>query len=61
MQPQQRQEAFDDIRKAKDFYGRTLGLECTSGPEGTLVVPLSGNAKALMYPKPNHQPATSLS
>jgi hypothetical protein len=23
-----------------------------------LVVPLSGDAKALMYPKPDHQPAT---
>jgi hypothetical protein len=26
--------------------------------EGTLVVPLSGGTKALIYPKPNHQPAT---
>ena len=50
--------SVDDIAKAKDFYGNTLGLELASGPEGTLVVPLSGNAKALMYPKPNHQPAT---
>jgi catechol 2,3-dioxygenase-like lactoylglutathione lyase family enzyme len=48
----------DDIQKAKEFYGKTLGLELYSGPEGTLVVPLSGGTKALMYPKPNHQPAT---
>jgi hypothetical protein len=47
-----------DIQKAKEFYGKTLGLEVSSGPEGTLVVPLSGGAKALMYPKSNHQPAT---
>src|SRR5882672_5531761 len=29
-----------------------------SGPEGTLVLPLSGGTKALMYPKLNHQAAT---
>ena len=47
-----------DIQKAKEFYGKTLGLELASGPEGTLVLPLSGGTKALMYPKPNHQAAT---
>ena len=50
--------SVDNIRKAQEFYGKTLGLELARGPEGTLVVPLSGGAKALMYPKPNHQPAT---
>jgi catechol 2,3-dioxygenase-like lactoylglutathione lyase family enzyme len=47
-----------DIQKAREFYGKTLGLELSGGPEGTLVVPLPGGNKALMYPKPNHQPAT---
>src|SRR5260370_24758954 len=50
--------SVNDIQKAREFYGKTLGLELSSGPEGTLVVPLSGDAKALMYPNPNHQPAT---
>jgi catechol 2,3-dioxygenase-like lactoylglutathione lyase family enzyme len=50
--------SVNDIQKAKEFYGKILGLELSSGPEGTLVVPLSGGSKALMYPKPNHQPAT---
>jgi predicted enzyme related to lactoylglutathione lyase len=50
--------SVNDIQKAKKFYGKTLGLEVSSGPEGTLVVPLSGDAKALMYPKANHQPAS---
>ena len=50
--------SVNDIQKAREFYGETLGLEVSSGPEGTLVVPLCGDAKALMYPKPNHQPAT---
>ena len=50
--------SVNDVQKAKEFYGKTLGLELSSGPEGTLVVPLSGDAKALMYPKPDHRPAT---
>ena len=47
-----------DIAKAREFYGKTLGLEVANGPEGTLVVPLSGGTKALMYPKSNHEPAS---
>jgi catechol 2,3-dioxygenase-like lactoylglutathione lyase family enzyme len=50
--------SVNDIQKAREFYGKTLGLELSSGPEGTLIVPLSGGTKALMYLKPNHQPAT---
>src|ERR1700743_1227940 len=50
--------SVNDIQKAKEFYGKTLGLDLTNGPEGTLVVPLSSDSKALMYPKPNHEPAT---
>ena len=50
--------SVNDIQKAKEFYGTTLGLQLASGPEGTLIVPLSGDTKALMYPKLDHQPAT---
>jgi catechol 2,3-dioxygenase-like lactoylglutathione lyase family enzyme len=50
--------SVDDIQKAKEFYGKTLGLEVSGGPEGTISIALSGSTKALMYPKPNHQPAT---
>jgi catechol 2,3-dioxygenase-like lactoylglutathione lyase family enzyme len=50
--------SVDNIQKAKEFYGKTLGLEISSGPEGTLVLDLAGGTKTLMYPKPNHQPAT---
>jgi catechol 2,3-dioxygenase-like lactoylglutathione lyase family enzyme len=50
--------SVNDIQKAREFYGRTLELDLSNGPEGTLVVPLSGDTKVLMYPKPNHQPAT---
>src|SRR6476620_5662345 len=47
--------SVNDIQKAKDFYAKTLGLEVSAGPEGTLVL---SKAKTLIYPKPNHQPAT---
>jgi predicted enzyme related to lactoylglutathione lyase len=50
--------SVNDIQKAKDFYGKTLGVELSPGPEGTLVLNFAGGTKALMYPKPNHQPAT---
>ena len=38
--------SVNDIQKAREFYGKTLGLEVSGGPEGPLVVPLSGDAKA---------------
>jgi len=50
--------SVNDIQKAKEFYGKTLGVELSSGREGTIELKLSAGAKALMYPKPNHQPAT---
>lgn len=50
--------SVNDIQKAREFYGKTLGIEVNSGPEGTLVLNMAGSNKALMYPKANHQPAT---
>ena len=47
--------SVNDIKKAKEFYTKTLGLEVAAGPEGTLVL---SEAKTIIYPKPNHQPAT---
>ena len=49
--------SVNDIAKAKDFYGRTLGLE-VSESHGTLSLHLAGGAVVLVYPKPNHSPAT---
>lgn len=47
----------DDIGKAKEFYGRTLGLE-VSEEHGLLNLHLGGGADVLIYPKDNHAPAT---
>jgi len=49
--------AVNDIPKAKQFYGETLGLEVKED-EGMLVLHLASGAKVLAYPKPNHTPAT---
>lgn len=49
--------SVDDIQKAKKFYGETLGLE-TSDMNGLLKLQLGGGTSVLIYPKPNHVPAT---
>jgi|SRR5919106_2500942 predicted enzyme related to lactoylglutathione lyase len=49
--------SVDDIQKAKEFYGRTLGLG-VSQAHGLLELQLAGGTKVLIYPKPNHAPAT---
>jgi predicted enzyme related to lactoylglutathione lyase len=50
--------SVNDTAAAKQFYGGTLGLEVSEGPMGTLELSLPGGAKVMMYPKPDHQPAT---
>ena len=49
--------SVSDIQKAKQFYGETLGLE-VSETYGLLNLHLAGGATVLIYPKPNHAPAT---
>lgn len=50
--------SVDDIAKAKQFYGQTLGLDVTDGPGGMLDINLGGGNTAIVYPKDNHVPAT---
>ena len=49
--------SVNDLTKAKQFYGTTLGLEVRELPEG-LDVKLGNNLNVFLYPKPNHTPAT---
>ncbi len=49
--------SVDDIAKARAFYGETLGLD-VSEEHGMLDLHLAGGAEVLVYPKPNHEPAT---
>jgi predicted enzyme related to lactoylglutathione lyase len=46
-----------DIPKAKEFYAGTLGLD-VSESHGILTLRLAGGTKVIIYPKPNHVPAT---
>ena len=49
--------AMPDIEKAKKFYGETLGLK-VSEDHGLLTLHLAGGNNVLIYPKPDHVPAT---
>jgi predicted enzyme related to lactoylglutathione lyase len=49
--------SVDDIQKAKEFYGHTLGLK-VSESNGLLRLHIAGGNDVLIYPKPNHAPAT---
>jgi catechol 2,3-dioxygenase-like lactoylglutathione lyase family enzyme len=49
--------SVDDIPKAKEFYGGTLGLD-VSEENGMLGLQIAGGARILIYPKDNHEPAT---
>ena len=46
-----------DIPKTKEFYSATLGLGVTES-HGVLTLRLAGGNNVLIYPKPNHVPAT---
>jgi len=49
--------AVGDIEPARAFYGSTLGIE-TSEQHGLLTLHLAGDRPTLVYPKPDHTPAT---
>jgi predicted enzyme related to lactoylglutathione lyase len=49
--------AVDDLDKAREFYGETLGLDIS--PENELLtLRLAGGRDTLVYPKPDFEPAT---
>ncbi|MFD0259841.1 VOC family protein [Kitasatospora indigofera] len=49
--------AVDDIDKARSFYGETLGVDVTEA-DGLLRLHLGSGTDVLVYPKPEHTPAT---
>jgi catechol 2,3-dioxygenase-like lactoylglutathione lyase family enzyme len=52
--------AVDDLQKARQFYGETLGLKTSVLDEenGLMVLHLAGDRDTLVYQKPDHTPAT---
>ena len=51
--------AVDDLEKAREFYGETLGLEVELIDDpGLLDLKLAGDRDVLVYPKGDFEPAT---
>jgi hypothetical protein len=50
--------SVDDTATAKEFYGRTLGLEAELAEMESLQLTIANGGKVLIYPKANHEPAT---
>jgi predicted enzyme related to lactoylglutathione lyase len=51
--------SVNDLGKAKEFYGQTLGLEVTEDQAmGFVNLKIAGGANILIYPKDNHEPAS---
>jgi predicted enzyme related to lactoylglutathione lyase len=49
--------AVNDTAAASKFYGETLGLR-VSEEGGALMLHLAGDHRILLYPKPEHSPAS---
>ena len=49
--------SVDDIPAARRFYGETLGLR-VSEDHGMLTLHIAGDRDTLVYPKPDHTPAS---
>lgn len=50
--------SVDDIPRAKEFYGQTLGID-VSEDNGLLTLHIAGGRNILVYPKgPEHTPAS---
>lgn len=48
----------NDIKAAKKFYEEVLGLTVKEGMEGLIELHIAGSTPVIVYPKPNHEPAT---
>ena len=51
--------SVDNLQKAKQFYGETLGIEVSQEQEmPVLHLKIHGGYEVILYEKPNHEPAT---
>ncbi len=51
--------SVDDTQKAKEFYSQVLELEVEDlEMPGLISLKIAGGIPVLLYPKPNHEPAT---
>ncbi len=47
----------NDIQACREFYANTLGLDVTED-HGILRIRFAGGGSTIVYPKPDHQPAS---
>ena len=50
--------SVDDLQKAKEFYSETLGLTVVDNPMGLIELQIDDATRIIVYPKPDHIPAT---
>ncbi|MDB4919807.1 VOC family protein [Mucilaginibacter sp.] len=50
--------SVNDMQKAKEFYNGTLGINVSENDMGIMTLKISGGTDIIVYPKPNHEPAT---
>ena len=50
--------SVNDLQKAKHFYSNILGLTVVDNPMGLIELQIEGANNILIYPKPDHTPAT---
>lgn len=50
--------SVNDIQKAKQFYSEILDLDVKDNPMGLIELNIKGGNRIIIYPKPNHVPAT---
>ncbi|MEX2210033.1 MAG: VOC family protein [Patescibacteria group bacterium] len=51
--------SVNNLEKAREFYGQTLGLSVTEITDmGLLQLDLAGDNRTMIYPKDDHRPAT---
>lgn len=50
--------SVNDIAKAKEFYGKTLGVDVSDSEQGGLEFTLPNSGSVFVYPKDDHKAAT---
>jgi catechol 2,3-dioxygenase-like lactoylglutathione lyase family enzyme len=50
--------SVDDLGRAREFYGETLGLEVAAQGDEFLTLHIAGDRDILVYPKADHEPAS---
>jgi hypothetical protein len=50
--------AAPDVNAVRPFYAETLGLRTSINEWGVLILAIEGSDDVMIYPKPDHAPAT---